>query len=77
MTVPSRNIPQSAVVLASLKSWLETVRWWFREFSGETAYEKYVARHRLEHSEHEPMCARDFWRQRDTDAEHNVQAGCC
>lgn len=64
-------------VVTTLKSWLATIGWWIREFSGETAYDKYVARHRIEHPDHEPMCARDFWRMRDAEAEHNVQAGCC
>ena len=44
----------------------------WRDFTGESAYDKYVERHRLEHPDHEPMSARAF----DFD-EENVSSGCC
>ena len=53
------------------------VRWWLREFSGSSAYDKYLARHAIEHPGHEPMSAREFWRRRAADAERGVQTGCC
>lgn len=63
--------------MATLHSWITSVRWWVGEFSGSSAYDKYVARHLREHPGHEPMGAREFWRMRDADAEHHVQTGCC
>lgn len=53
------------------------IRWYTREFFGDTAYERYVARHKIDHPDHPPMCERDFWRMRDRDAEDQVQTGCC
>ena len=49
----------------------------WRNFTGESAYDKYVERHRLEHPEHEPMSARAFWRARADFDEENVSSGCC
>ncbi len=56
---------------------LGLVRWWVREFSGASAYDKYLARHALEHPDHAPLSAREFWRRRAADAEAAVQTGCC
>ncbi len=48
-------------------------RWWLREFSGESAYDKYLARHRRHHPDHPPMSRQEFWRSR----EREVTTGCC
>ena len=56
---------------------LATWRRMWRDFTGESAYDKYVERHRREHPDHAPMCEREFWRQRDDEAEKNVKARCC
>lgn len=58
-------------------TWLAGLRWWVGEFSGSSAYDKYVARHHQEHPGHPPMTAREFWRLRADEAEHNVQTRCC
>lgn len=49
----------------------------WRDFTGESAYERYVERHAREHPDHPPMSEREFWRSRDADAESQVSTGCC
>lgn len=49
----------------------------WRDFTGESAYERYRERHLRDHPDHEPMSEREFWRARDDFAEANVQTGCC
>ena len=41
---------------------------------GDSAYGRYVARHRIEHPDHPPMTAREFWRQRSHD---DAPPRCC
>lgn len=76
-TVVRTAAGRGAALRQAVTAGLGSLRWWIREFSGSSSYDKYVARHRIEHPDHEPMCARDFWRQRAADAERSVQAGCC
>lgn len=56
---------------------LAAVRALWRDFTGESAYDHYVERHRREHPDHEPMTARQFWRARADFDEENVSTGCC
>ncbi|AYW78423.1 CstA-like transporter-associated (seleno)protein [Propionibacterium acidifaciens] len=56
---------------------LDPARALWRDFTGESAYDRYVLRHRLEHPGHEPMSERRFWRARIAVDEGNVQSGCC
>jgi uncharacterized short protein YbdD (DUF466 family) len=49
----------------------------WRDFTGESAYDRYVERHRREHPDHPPMTQREFWRARARQDEENVQTGCC
>ena len=49
----------------------------WRDFTGESAYEKYVERHRREHPGHAPMTEREFWRARARLREDNPPTGCC
>lgn len=49
----------------------------WRDFTGESAYERYVQRHRREHPGHAPMSARQWWRARAEFDENNVSTGCC
>jgi uncharacterized short protein YbdD (DUF466 family) len=53
------------------------VRWYLREVSGESAYDRYVEHLRREHPDEPVMSRRDFerWRQDDRDA--NPRARCC
>ncbi len=53
------------------------VRWYLREVSGETAYERYVAHVRREHPDALVMSRRDFERWRMDDREANPRARCC
>mgnify|MGYP001570499074 CR=1 FL=1 len=62
---------------ATIQEWVTSLRWWAGELSGASAYDKYVARHRREHPGHEPLTARDFWRQRAAEAEATVGTRCC
>lgn len=49
----------------------------WRDFTGESAYDRYVERHRREHPDHPPMSEREWWRAKADDDESNVQARCC
>ncbi|PZU35297.1 MAG: DUF466 domain-containing protein, partial [Actinomyces sp.] len=49
----------------------------WRDFTGESAYDRYVERHRREHPDHEPMSEREWWRARAEHDERNVSTGCC
>lgn len=62
---------------AELRRGLAAFRSFWRDLTGESAYEKYVARHRREHPDCEPMPAREFWRARSEAAEDGVTTGCC
>ncbi len=53
------------------------VRWYLKEVSGETAYDRYVA-HRQEHHPGEPLPSRrDFERKRMDDRDAKPQQRCC
>lgn len=49
----------------------------WRDFTGESAYDRYVERHRREHPDHEPLSERQWWRARAEFDERNVSTGCC
>jgi len=53
------------------------VRWYLREVSGETAYDRYVEHVRREHHEAVVMSRRDFERMRQDDRNDNPRARCC
>ncbi|AFV89494.1 MAG: YbdD/YjiX family protein [Acidipropionibacterium acidipropionici] len=56
---------------------LRLARSLWRDFTGESAYDHYVDRHRAAHPDHEPMGERQFWRERARFQESNVSSGCC
>ncbi|MDC4232905.1 YbdD/YjiX family protein [Actinomyces sp. B33] len=60
-----------------LRGRLALARSLWRDFTGESAYERYVERHRIDHDGHEPMGEKEFWEQRRREAETGVQARCC
>ncbi|MGO1590783.1 MAG: YbdD/YjiX family protein [Ancrocorticia sp.] len=66
-----------AAVAQAVRAKLHTWRGLWRDFTGESAYEHYVERHRREHPDHEPMSEREFWRDRAAFDEDNVSTGCC
>ncbi|MDO4887840.1 MAG: YbdD/YjiX family protein [Actinomycetaceae bacterium] len=75
--VAGRAHPDSRGGGARLREVFAHVRRLWREFTGESAYERYVERHRREHPDHEPMTERQFWRLRADFDEANVSTGCC
>ncbi|MBT1165356.1 YbdD/YjiX family protein [Bifidobacterium simiarum] len=52
-------------------------REFWRDLTGENAYDRYVERHRRQHPDHEPMSEREFWRARDDFHETHQSTGCC
>lgn len=62
---------------ASLRGALARSRRLWRDMTGESAYERYLARHAREHPDHEPMSAREFWHARAEQAETQISTGCC
>lgn len=60
-----------------MRQWLRTFHLLWRDFTGESAYDHYVERHRRAHPDHEPMCEKEFWRDRASFDEENVSTGCC
>jgi uncharacterized short protein YbdD (DUF466 family) len=56
---------------------LRGVKWYVREVSGETAYERYVEHVRREHPDAVVMSRRDFERLRQDERERNPRARCC
>jgi uncharacterized short protein YbdD (DUF466 family) len=56
---------------------LSGVRWYLREVSGETAYDRYVAHLRETHPGEAVMSRRDFERWRQDDRNDNPRARCC
>jgi uncharacterized short protein YbdD (DUF466 family) len=61
----------------TVRDMLRGVKWYVREVSGETAYERYVEHVRREHPEAAVMSRRDFERLRQDERERNPRARCC
>ena len=53
------------------------VRWYLREVSGETAYDRYVEHLRRDHPGEPVMSRRDFERWRQDDRDKHPRARCC
>jgi uncharacterized short protein YbdD (DUF466 family) len=53
------------------------VRWYLREVSGESAYDRYVDHMRRDHPSQPVMSRRDFERRRQDARNQNVRARCC
>jgi uncharacterized short protein YbdD (DUF466 family) len=53
------------------------VRWYLREVSGESAYDRYVEHMRREHPDQPVMARREFERHRQDYREENPRARCC
>lgn len=62
---------------ACVRAHLRQARALWRDFTGESAYDRYVERHAREHPDHAPMTERQFWRARADFDEENVSTGCC
>lgn len=55
--------------------WFQRVRSFVADLMGDSAYQRYVARHAVEHPGHPPMDERAWWRERYTGMENQVR--CC
>ncbi len=53
------------------------MRWYLREVSGESAYDRYVEHRRRDHPDEAVMSRRDFERWRQDDRDKNPRARCC
>jgi len=53
------------------------IRWYVTNLMGDTAYETYLAHHRRQHPDDEPMTERQFWRDRMDEQDRNPGARCC
>ena len=71
------HAPESDTLWERVRASLSTARSLWRDFTGESGYDRYVERHRREHPDHEPMTEREFWRDRARFDEDNVSTGCC
>jgi uncharacterized short protein YbdD (DUF466 family) len=61
----------------TLRDMARGVHWYLREVTGETAYERYVAHMRAEHTDQPVMSRRDFERHRQQQREGRQSARCC
>jgi uncharacterized short protein YbdD (DUF466 family) len=53
------------------------VRWYLREVSGESGYDRYVEHMRRDHPSQPVMSRRDFERRRQDQREERPRARCC
>ena len=53
------------------------VRWYVREFMGDSRYERYVRHLRLTHPGADVPTERQFWRQRHAREDANPSSRCC
>jgi len=64
-------------VWQKLGRWGRGIRWYMTTLMGDSAYPTYVAHHRRQHPDAEPMTERQFWRQKMDDQDRNPGARCC
>ena len=53
------------------------VRWYLREVTGESAYDRYVEHMRRDHPGQPVMSRRDYERRRQDERNENPRARCC
>ena len=56
---------------------LSGLRWYVREVSGESAYDRYLERHLREHPDAPPLDSRTWWRQRTDGGDGKPPQRCC
>ena len=56
---------------------LQSVRWYVREVSGETAYTRYLARHAASHPGEPAQDERTWWRERSDGRDGEPPQRCC
>ncbi|MDK8319936.1 YbdD/YjiX family protein [Actinobaculum massiliense] len=67
----------SRKILKSCVAALRRAQKMWRDFMGDSAYERYLDHHRRNHPNCQPMTEKEFWRSRDDFKEDNVSTGCC
>jgi uncharacterized short protein YbdD (DUF466 family) len=65
------------VTTATLRRWAGGIRWYLREVTGESAYDRYVEHVRQEHPDAIVMSRGDFERLRQDERNDNPRARCC
>ena len=61
----------------TVKQVVAGVRWYLREVSGESGYDRYVEHMRREHADQPVMSRRDYERRRQDIRAENPRARCC
>jgi uncharacterized short protein YbdD (DUF466 family) len=61
----------------TVKQAVAGVRWYLREVTGESAYDRYVDHMRRDHPAQMVMSRRDFERWKQDQREENPRARCC
>ena len=61
----------------TVKQVVAGVRWYLREVSGESGYDRYVEHMRREHADQPVMSRRDYERRRQEIRAENPRARCC
>ena len=61
----------------TVRQMMAGVRWYLREVSGESNYERYVEHMRRDHPGQPVMSRRDYERRRQDYREENPRARCC
>jgi uncharacterized short protein YbdD (DUF466 family) len=64
-------------VTATVRQGARWLRWYLREVSGESAYDRYVEHVRAEHPGQEVLSRREFERRRMDDRDARPEARCC
>lgn len=59
-----------------VRAW-QGLRWYLRELTGETQYERYLERHAHEHGDTPPLARREFERRRIAAADARPGSRCC
>jgi uncharacterized short protein YbdD (DUF466 family) len=69
-----RSVPEVSPGIRRSIRWL---RWYLREVSGESGYDRYVAHARAEHRDAPVLSRREFERRRMDQRDERPQSRCC
>jgi uncharacterized short protein YbdD (DUF466 family) len=61
----------------TVRQMMAGVRWYLREVTGESAYDRYVQHMRRDHPGQPVMSRRDYERRRQDERNENPRARCC
>jgi uncharacterized short protein YbdD (DUF466 family) len=74
---PSRSAGGGRRRVSWLRLALRTAAWYLREVTGESGYDRYLARQRSHHPDRPPLSRREFERRRADELECNTNVRCC